>query len=79
MNTIYFLLTIYIANRLNNPPIITPTDIFSPNITIAVPNAKNGTEKIKTLALIGPNFGMAYMYIEVPNDIAPIETKKKLI
>tara|TARA_A100001037_G_C14753327_1_gene458524 strand:+ start:360 stop:539 length:180 start_codon:yes stop_codon:yes gene_type:complete len=43
----------------------------------AVAIAINGTEKIKTLALIGPRYEVAYIYTVVPNDIAPIETKKK--
>ena len=43
-----------------------------------VPIAKNGTEKINTLALTGPIIDVEYIYIEVPNDIAPIDTKKKL-
>ena len=36
------------------------------------------TIKIKTLALTGPIIGIEYIYIEVPNDIAPADTKKKL-
>ena len=43
-----------------------------------VPNAKNGTEKINTLALTGPIIDVEYIYTDVPNDIAPIDTKKKL-
>mgnify|MGYP001340240305 FL=1 len=43
-----------------------------------VPIAKNGTEKINTLALTGPMIDVEYIYTDVPNDIAPIDTKKKL-
>ena len=42
-----------------------------------VPIAKNGTEKINTLALTGPMIDVEYIYTDVPNDIAPIDTKKK--
>ena len=43
-----------------------------------VPIAKNGTEKINTLALTGPIIDVEYIYTDVPNDIAPFENKMKL-
>ena len=50
----------------------------SPKKMNDVPIAKNGTEKINTLALTGPIIDVEYIYTDVPNDIAPIDTKKKL-
>ena len=45
----------------------------------AIDIASSGTEKIKTLDLTGPSIGVEYIQIEVPKDIAPIDTKKKFI
>ena len=48
------------------------------NTIYAVPIAIKGTENINTLTFEGPKIGVEYIYIDVPNDIAPIDTKKKL-
>ena len=57
----YFLLTIYIAYKLNNPPIIMLTVNVSFKNILAVTIAIKGTEKIKTLALDGPRIGVLYI------------------
>ena len=41
--------------------------------------AIKGTMNMNTLALIGPIRDIEYIYTDVPKDIAPIETKNKLI
>ena len=61
------------------PPIIKLIDTGSASIRFAVEIAINGTVKIKTLVWTGPKRGPAYIKIDVPKHIAPIDTKKKLI
>ena len=57
----YYLLTIYIANKLNNPP----KTIFVVNGSFktiyAVPIAIKGTENINTLTFVGPKIGVEYI------------------
>ena len=62
-----------------SPPKIRFKLTGSASSKFAVEIAINGTVKIKTLVLTGPKRGPAYIKIDVPKHIAPIETKKKLI
>ena len=72
-------LTRYTEKIAKRPPIIRFKLTGSASIRFAVEMAINGTVKINTLVLTGPKRGPAYINIEVPKHIAPIETKKKLI
>ena len=62
-----------------NPPITRFKLTGSASSRFAVEIAINGTVKINTLVWTGPKRGPAYIKIDVPKHIAPIETKKKLI
>ena len=58
------LLQIIIIDKiLNTPPTTTFAVILSPKTKWAVYSAIKGTEKINTLVWIGPNRGVAYIYI----------------
>ncbi len=75
----YLKLTRQTEKIAKSPPIIRFKLTGSASIRFAVEIAINGTVNINTLVWTGPKRGPAYIKIDVPKHIAPIDTKKKLI